>query len=187
MVLTPSAMVPLGTRAPPFTLIEPLTRRTITFSEVRGERGTVIMFICNHCPYVKHVQEELVLIAREYEPKGIGFVAINSNDAEHYPDDAPERMIEEAQRSKYPFPYVFDASQEAARTYNATCTPDFFVYDTEDALVYRGQLDGTRPGKGVPDGSDLRAALDTLLANGSPLENQKPSAGCNIKWKDHVR
>ena len=183
MAKTPSLMVSLGTKAPDFSLPEPLTGKTVGLGDVRGERGTVVMFICNHCPYVKHVQKELVDLASEYGSRGIGFVAINSNDIENHPDDRPEKMVEDAQRLAYPFPYLFDESQDVARAYQAACTPDFFVYDGDDRLVYRGQLDSSRPGTGTPDGSDLRAALDALLGGLAPLAEQRPSLGCNIKWK----
>ena len=183
MVVTPSNMVPIGTPAVPFSLPEPLTRLSVSFEDVRGEQGTLVMFICNHCPYVKHVRKALVRLARDYEQRGIGFVAINSNDIEAQPDDSPERMAEEAQTHEYPFPYLFDETQDVAKAYNAACTPDFFLYDENDLLVYRGQLDSTRPGSGTPNGADLRAALDALLAGEAPLDDQTPSAGCNIKWK----
>ncbi|MFT4308101.1 MAG: thioredoxin family protein [Candidatus Woesearchaeota archaeon] len=181
MALTPSTMVELGTRAPGFSLNEPLTNRQVSFEDVRGERGTLVMFICNHCPYVHHVQAELVRLAHDYSEQGIGIVAISSNDVENYPDDSPEKMAREAR--DYPFPYLYDETQDVARAYHAACTPDFFVYDKNDELIYRGQLDATQPGKGTPDGADLRAALRALLAGEPPLEDQKPSAGCNIKWK----
>ncbi len=183
MAKTPSTMVPLGTPAPSFSLLEPLTGEMISFDDVRGEYGTVVMFICNHCPFVKHVQEELVRVASEYGPKGVGFVAINSNDVEKYPDDSPEKMVDDVERLGYSFPYLFDDTQEVAKAYNAACTPDFFVFDESDSLVYRGQLDDSRPGSGVADGKDLRLALDRLLSGEKPLADQQPSIGCNIKWK----
>ena len=183
MALTPSNMVSLGSSAPSFSLLEPLTKKQVSFSDVRGEHGTVVMFICNHCPYVKHVQQELVRLASEYQEKGVGFVAINSNDVKNYPDDSPEKMVEDAKRLGYPFPYVFDETQEVAKAYGATCTPDFFVYDEDDELVYRGQLDDSRPNKGSADGKDVRTALDNLLSGAPPIKHQRPSVGCNIKWK----
>lgn len=183
MVTTHSAMVPLGYIAPQFSLPEPLSKQTISFDAVCGEYGTVVMFICNHCPFVKHVQEELVRVASDYGALGVGFVAINSNDVQGYPDDSPDKMAEDAQRLGYPFPYLFDETQEVAKAYSAACTPDFFVYDAEDKLVYRGQLDSSRPGIGEADGRDLRNALDHLLSGNKVITDQHPSVGCNIKWK----
>ena len=183
MAKTPSTMVDLGTTAPRFSLKEPLTEQNVSLDDVRGQHGTVVMFICNHCPFVIHVQEELVRVSHDYAPKGVGFVAINSNDVENYPADSPEKMVEDVERLGYSFPYVFDETQSVAKAYSAACTPDFFVYDKEDKLVYRGQLDDSRPGSGVADGNDLRAALDALIAGSQPVEPQRASVGCNIKWK----
>lgn len=175
-------MLPLGTPAPDFRLPEPATGGWRTRDEVRGTAGLVVMFICNHCPYVKHVEAELARVARDYAPSGIGFVAISSNDAERYPDDAPAAMAVQARR--YPFPYLYDETQAVARAYQAACTPDFYLFDAGLSLVYRGRLDGSTPGNGVAvDGRDLRAALDALLSGGAPSETQQPSLGCNIKWK----
>lgn len=184
MTLTPSNMLPLNTVAAPFTLLDVISEQPKKLSELKSERATVIMFICNHCPYVKHVQPELIKLAKEYQPKGIAFIAINSNDVDAYPEDSPVKMKETAKRLNYPFPYLFDKTQEVAKLYEAACTPDFFVYDKNLRLVYRGQLDDSRPGNDIGlTGRDLRKALDNLL-QGIPVDqHQKPSIGCNIKWK----
>lgn len=183
MAKTFSKMLPLGTRAPEFCLREPLHDRNLTLAEVRGTRGTLVMFICNHCPYVQHVNAELVRLARDATPRGIGLVAISSNDARSYPEDAPPRMAEAARALGYPFVYLHDATQSAARAYDAACTPDFFLFDDDLRLVYRGRLDDSTPGNGRPlTGADLRAAIDALLAGLPPLAEQSPSLGCNIKW-----
>ena len=184
MALTPSTMLPLGTIAPDFTLPEPLTGQPRRLQDLTGPAGTVVMFICNHCPYVKHVNPELVRLARDYQPRGIGLVAISANDAAHYPEDAPEKMAKAARELGYPFPYLYDETQAVARTYQAACTPDFYLFDAERRCVYRGRLDGSTPGNGQPlNGADLRAALDALLAGAEPQADQQPSVGCNIKWK----
>ena len=184
MALTPSNMLPLGTTAPDFSLKDTVSGNTMTFSDVKGERGTVVMFICNHCPYVRHVQPELVRIAEEFGSDGIGFVAISSNDVEKYPEDGPDRMRDEARKWGYSFPYLYDATQSTARAYDAACTPDFYVFDDEDELVYRGQLDDSRPGNGKPlTGKDLRQALTDIVKGNPVSEHQVPSQGCNIKWK----
>lgn len=184
MALTPSKMVKLGTTAPEFQLPDTVSGNELTFAQVRGEKGTVIMFICNHCPYVKHVQSELVKLAEDYSHEGIGFAAISSNDVENYPEDGPDHMRSVARDWGYSFPYLYDQSQEVAKSYDAACTPDFFVFDKSDELVYRGQLDDSRPGNGKPlTGKDLRQALDDLLHGNPVTENQIPSQGCNIKWK----
>jgi len=184
MSLTPSNMLPLGTIAPDFELPEVVTGRNVSLRDLTTGDGTVVMFICNHCPYVKHVQSELVRLANDYMEKGVRFVAISSNDAENYPEDSPELMKETAKTWKYPFPYLYDESQDTAKRYDAACTPDFYVFDKNTKLVYRGQLDGSRPGNDVPlNGKDIRQALDDLL-NGVPVNSeQRPSQGCNIKWK----
>lgn len=180
-----STMIPLGTTAPDFTLYNPATGGTASLDEVRGEKGLLVMFICNHCPYVKHVAEELARIGGEYPSKGIGVVAINANDAERYPDDSPEKMAEEVKGRGYPFPYLFDESQETARAYGAACTPDFFLFDNELRLVYRGQLDDSRPANDVPvTGSDLRGGMDALLEGRPVPQEQKAGIGCGIKWKE---
>jgi len=177
-------MLPLGTKAPDFELINPVSSKQIRLSDSKGEQGTVIMFICNHCPFVKYVNNELVAIANEYLHKGIGFIAINSNDIIKYPEDAPLEMIKIAKENNYPFPYIFDESQEAAKAYDAACTPDFYLFDDQLKLVYRGQLDSSRPGNDIPvTGTDLRLAIDCVLKNTLQPVPQKPSMGCNIKWK----
>lgn len=183
MVATASQMLPLGTRAPEFSLPN-LDGRMVSLADFAGAPAFVVMFLCNHCPYVKHVADCLAQLAREYQQqRGVAFVAINANDIEHYPDDAPEKMVEMAQQHGYPFPYLFDATQAVAKDYHAACTPDFYVFDAEQKLFYRGQMDDSRPGKGQPTGKDLRAALDILLADQVYIDEQKPSLGCNIKWK----
>ena len=183
MVRTPSTMLPLGTPAPDFALPN-VDGRTISFADAAGARGTVVMFICNHCPFVKHVADHLASLGREYLPRGVGFVAISSNDVSTHPADSPEQMVHEAEARGYPFPYLYDETQDVAKAYRAACTPDFYLFDSGRALVYRGQLDGSRPGAGVPvTGHDLRAALDALLAGRPPLAEQVPSLGCNIKWR----
>ena len=185
MARTPSTMVPLGTEAPPFSLPDTRTGETVTLQDARGPKGTLVVFLCNHCPFVKHVQEELADFARAYQAKGLGVVGISSNDAAAYPQDGPEAMREEAERAGYTFPYLFDESQEAAKAYRAACTPDFFLYDADLRLAYRGQMDASRPGNGVPvTGEDLRKAADAVLAGRRPDEDQVPSIGCNIKWRE---
>ena len=184
MALTPSSMMPLGTKAPDFRLPSPVSGGEYSLDDLKSDKATVVMFICNHCPYVKHVQKELVDLANDYMPKGISFVAINSNNVEKYPDDSPENMKKVAERFGYPFEYLFDETQETARAYGAECTPDFFVFDAGLECVYRGQLDDSRPGNGKPvTGADLRKALDSILNGESVPEDQAPSIGCNIKWK----
>ena len=184
MVLTPSNMMPLGTKAPEFSLFDTVSGNRLNLDSLRGQLGTLIMFICNHCPYVKHVQEELARIGNEYPAKGINVVAISSNDVDNYPDDSSENMKIIAQSMNYNFPYLYDESQEVAKAYDATCTPDFFLFDKDLICVYRGQLDGSRPGNEIPvTGSDLRQALDAIINNSQVSPNQKPSIGCNIKWK----
>jgi len=185
MARTPSNMIALGTKAPDFNLIDTITGDYFSFSDLRGEKGTVVMFICNHCPFVKHVNEELVRLCNDYRVTGFGFIAISSNDVENYPQDGPKEMYKNAQQEGYPFPYLYDETQEVAKAYDAACTPDFYVFDFEDRLVYRGQLDNSRPGNGIPvNGRDLREALDNILNNNPQREDQKPSIGCNIKWKE---
>ena len=179
-----SNMFPLGQQAPSFELINAVDGKAIRLEDVKSDIATVIMFICNHCPYVKHVQHELVRLANDYQSRGIAFIAINSNDVEKYPDDSPENMKKVAEELGYPFPYLFDETQEVAKAYQAACTPDFYIFDSELKCVYRGQLDDSRPGNGKPvTGESIRAALDALLHN-EPVQNtQKPSIGCSIKWK----
>lgn len=184
MALTESTMLPLGTPAPGFSLPDAVTGRLTGFDDVAGERATLIMFICNHCPYVQHVLDGIVALARDYRQRGVGVAAINANDAERYPEDAPDRMKAMAEARGFPFPYLFDESQAVARAYRAACTPDFFVFDRDRRCVYRGQMDGARPGNDVPvTGENLRAALDAVIAGEPVTVEQRPSMGCNIKWK----
>ncbi len=184
MALTPSNMIPLGTEAPDFTLPDVISGRELSLDDVKSDTATVVMFICNHCPYVKYVQSELVKLANDYIPKDVSFVAISSNDVESYPEDSPEKMKEVGQKWNYPFPYLFDETQEVARLYDAACTPDFYVFDSHLKLVYRGQLDDSRPGnEKTLTGKDLRKALDDVI-HGMPVDaEQIPSQGCNIKWR----
>jgi thiol-disulfide isomerase/thioredoxin len=184
MALTHSNMLPLGTPAPVFELPDTVSGKRLSLADVKADKATVVMFVCNHCPYVKHVNAELLKVANDYLPRGVGFVAISSNDAEKYPEDAPDKMKSTALQLGYPFPYLYDETQAVARAYEAACTPDFFVFDGELKLKYRGRLDGATPGNEVPvTGGDLRAALDAVLAGRAPSADQKPSMGCNIKWK----
>ncbi|MCL6272703.1 thioredoxin family protein [Muricauda sp. 2012CJ35-5] len=184
MARTPSNMLALGTTAPNFDLYDTVSDTTVSLEDVKGTAGTVIMFICNHCPFVIHVNPELVNLGKEYQEKGIGFVAISSNDVINYPDDAPDLMKITAKREGYSFPYLYDDTQEVAKAYDAACTPDFYLFDGDTKLVYRGQLDDSRPGNGLPlTGLDLRNAMDALLAGDKISSEQKPSIGCNIKWK----
>lgn len=183
MALTPSNMLPLGTHAPDFNLLDTVSGSNISFENISGENGTVVMFICNHCPYVIHVNSEIVKLANEYKQKGFGFVAISSNDAEKYKEDSPDKMSIVAKVLQYPFPYLYDATQEIAKAYDAACTPDFYVFNSANNLTYRGRLDESSPGNGKElTGKDLRAALNAILNKSGNLENQLPSMGCNIKW-----
>ncbi len=183
MALTPSNMLPLGTTAPNFTLIDTITDKPISLEEAKGTHGMVVMFICNHCPFVIHVNDGIVQLANDYASKGIGFISISSNDVVNYPADAPHLMKLNAQKHHFPFPYLYDETQEVAKAYDAACTPDFYIFDEELTLVYRGQLDDSRPNNGIPvTGKDIRNALDTLLKGEDISENQKPSIGCGIKW-----
>ncbi|WP_242131725.1 thioredoxin family protein [Aestuariivivens marinum] len=184
MARTPSNMLPLKTKAPDFLLIDTITDSVLSLNDLKGDKGTVIMFICNHCPFVIHVNKALVAVANDYKKNGIGFIAISSNDVDNYPQDSPENMKIHAEREGYPFPYLYDESQEVAKSYSAACTPDLYLFNNELKLIYRGQLDGSRPGNGIPaTGEDLRHALDCLLNNKANNRQQKPSIGCNIKWK----
>ncbi|MDB5032912.1 MAG: Thioredoxin [Chlorobi bacterium] len=177
-------MLQLGTVAPAFTLPDTVSGTTVTLEDLKSDIATVVMFICNHCPFVIHVREELARLAADYRARGIAFIAINANDAGKYPQDSPERMKEEAERNGYTFPYLYDESQDVARAYQAACTPDFYIFDRDLRLAYRGQLDDSRPSNGVPvTGCDIRTALDAILAGGDVSADQKPSIGCNIKWK----
>ena len=185
MSLTSSNMVNLGSIAPAFELQDTVTGTLASLDDLKSEDATLIMFICNHCPYVRHVREELVRLANEYIQKNVSFIAISSNDVESYPEDSPELMKMEALTWNYPFPYLFDETQKTAHAYQAACTPDFFLYGKNMELVYRGQLDGSRPGNDVPlTGKDLRMAIDDLLNNFPVTVLQLPSVGCNIKWKE---
>lgn len=184
MAQTPSNMIPIGFTAPDFSLWDAISEKNLSLSELKSMKATVIMFICNHCPFVKHVNNELVKMASDYIPKGISFIAINSNDVENYPEDSPEKMKEYAERLKYPFPYLFDETQEVAKAYDAACTPDFYIFDKDLKCVYRGQLDDSRPGNSKPvTGKDIRDALDAILNGNEVSKNQMPGIGCNIKWK----
>lgn len=183
MVRTPSTMLPLGTEAPDFSLMN-VDGRSLSFADVAGPRGTVVMFICNHCPFVKHVADQLAAVGREYLPREIGVVAISSNDVATHPADSPEQMVRESEERGYGFPYLYDETQEVAKAYHAACTPDFYLFDADRRLVYRGQLDDSRPDSGIPvTGADLRGAIEAVLAGKPVPEPQKPSIGCNIKWK----
>lgn len=184
MARTPSNMLPLGTKAPEFRLPDTVSGETLSLNALRGEKGTLIMFICNHCPFVKHVNRELVRLAHDYTGRGIACIAISSNDVVNYPQDSPHLMKETAIREGYPFPYLYDKTQEVARAFQAACTPDFYLFDDKLELVYRGQLDDSRPGNGIPlSGADLRAAMEALLKGAPVSPDQKPSIGCNIKWR----
>jgi len=184
MARTPSTMVSLDTKAPGFLLPDTVSGKHLSLDNIKGKAATMIMFICNHCPFVKHVNAELVKLGNDYKSKGVGFVAISSNDVVNHPDDSPGLMTQVAKQLKYPFPYLYDESQETAKAYEAACTPDFFIYDKDLRLVYRGQLDDSRPGNEIPvTGKDIRHALDCLIKNKPVPQEQRPSIGCNIKWK----
>ncbi|MEM7476406.1 MAG: thioredoxin family protein [Planctomycetota bacterium] len=184
MVRTASTMLELGTTAPDFSLPD-YNNNTVSLAQFQGKKALLVVFLCNHCPYVKHVAPELAKLGADYQAKEVGVVGISSNDVEKYPDDAPALMKEEAAHQGYNFPYLFDEDQSVAQAYQAACTPDFYLFDGDFKLVYRGQLDDSRPKEGsVPDGRDLRAALDAVLAAAPIPEPQKPSIGCNIKWKE---
>jgi peroxiredoxin len=178
-----SSMLSLGTPAPNFRLPDP-SGKYVSSDDFSGAAAYLVVFLCNHCPYVKHVQARFAQLAAEYQARGLAVVGINSNDAESYPEDSPEKMAEEIKAAGYTFPYLYDETQEVAKSYRAACTPDFFLFDRNRRLAYRGQFDDSRPKNGLPvTGADLRAALDTLLAGGTVSANQKPSVGCSIKWK----
>ncbi len=183
MVAVSSTMLSLGTAAPSFSLPDARSGKTVRLEDYAG-KPLLVMFLCNHCPFVKHVRDELVSLVREYQARGIQAVGINANDWSQYPDDSPGRMAEEAERCGYTFPYLYDESQETAKAYRAACTPDFYLFDSGHRLVYRGQMDDSRPRNGIPvTGRDLRAAMDALLAGTRVPRDQKPSIGCNIKWR----
>lgn len=185
MAATPSTMIPLGTTAPDFNLPDSVSGENKTLKDLKSETATVIMFICNHCPFVKHINEELVKLSTDYIAKGVSFIAISSNDVINYPDDSPDKMKETAMELGYPFPYLYDESQDIAKAYEAACTPDFYIFDGELKLLYRGQLDDSRPNTGIPvTGRDIRATLDNILSGSEVNSEQKPSIGCNIKWKN---
>lgn len=184
MVKTASTMIPLGTRVPDFSLPEPATGRTVSRAEFDDAPALLVMVLSNHCPFVKHIAPALSDLAREYRERGVAIVGICANDVEKYPDDSPEKMVEEVEQRGYTFPYLFDETQEVVRDLGAACTPDFFLFDADGRLAYRGQFDSSRPSLGTPvTGEDLRAACDAVLAGGEPTEDQIPSIGCNIKWK----
>ena len=177
-------MLPLGSEAPKFVLPDTVSGQTIRLVDIASDKATVVMFLCNHCPYVIHVNDEIVRLANDYIAKGVAFVGISSNDVENYPEDGPDQMKKVAEKLKYPFPYLYDESQNVARAFDAACTPDFYVFDKDLKLVYRGRLDDSRPKSGTPlTGKDLRDALDAVLAGKPVDEKQYPSGGCNIKWK----
>jgi peroxiredoxin len=183
MALTPSTMLPLGTQAPGFSLPD-TSGRLVSLSSLAGSKALLVMFICNHCPYVKHIRSGLSQLGRDYLSREVAIVAISSNDARAYPDDAPDKMALEAREAGYSFPYLYDETQAVARAYQAACTPDFFLFDAARRLVYRGQFDASRPGNGVSvTGSDVRSAIDAILAGQPVSTRQTPSIGCNIKWQ----
>ena len=185
MANTHSNMLPLGTQAPAFSLFDTVSGNNLSLDQLKGNQATVIMFICNHCPFVIHVNPEIVSIANSYTKKGISFIAISSNDAINYPQDSPENMTIHAKNEAYPFPYLYDETQDIAKAYDAACTPEFYVFNTNLKLIYRGQLDDSRPQNNIAaTGKDLRHALDCLIENKDNATFQKPSIGCNIKWKN---
>lgn len=184
MALTPSTMLPLGTPASPFSLPDVLSGETISPASFADKKALLVMFICRHCPYVQHVKKELARLGKDYGRKGAGIVAVSSNDAANYPEDAPDKLKEMAVETGFNFPFCYDETQKVAQAYRAACTPDFYLFDGKQRLVYRGQLDDSRPGNGKPvTGRDLRAALDAALTGQAISSDQKPSLGCNIKWK----
>ena len=184
-MLTKSTMTSLGTKAPDFSLPDVVTGKKISLADFTEKKAFVVMFICAHCPYVKHVEKELAQLGQNYQNKNVGIVAISANDAETHPEDGPEELKQQATDLGFPFPYLYDQSQKVAKAYQAACTPDFFVFNEQRELVYRGQLDGSRPENFSvkTNGVDLRAAIDSVLSDQPISENQKPSMGCNIKWK----
>ena len=184
MARTESNEFEMGKKAPDFTLQNAVNNQWISLKDAKGKNGTVILFICNHCPFVIHINEMLVSLSNEYQAKGITFIAISSNDIQKYPQDAPHLMKIVAEENQYPFPYLFDETQEVAKMYDAACTPDLYLFDSDLKAVYHGQLDDSRPGNGIPiTGKDLKMAMENLLQNKPPLQLQKPSVGCGIKWK----
>ena len=184
MALTPSNMLALGTKAPSFTLPDTVSGKELSLEGIQSDKATVVMFICNHCPYVIHVNDEIVKMANHYMPQGVSFVAISSNDVENYPVDSPEMMTGFANQSGYKFPYLYDEDQSVAKAYDAACTPDFYVFNGNMELAYRGRMDGSSPGNGVMnDGVDLRDAIQNVMEGNPATAEQVPSMGCNIKWK----
>lgn len=182
MVKTASTMLPLGTAAPAFSLPN-VDGKTVSLADFASAKGLLVIFMCNHCPFVKHLRTALAEFGRECQGRGLAVVAISSNDVALHPDDSPARMVDEHRSAGYTFPYLYDATQGVAKAYKAACTPDFYLFDADQTLVYRGQFDSSRPSNGQPvTGADLRAAVDTLLSGKSPLQTQRPSIGCNIKW-----
>lgn len=180
---TPSTMLDLGTQAPDFTLFDTVNNQLVSLDDFDNAKGLLVVFMCNHCPFVKHILDTFVATVRDIQQKGIGVVAISSNDVENYPEDSPVKMASLAREKQFSFPYLYDGTQEVAKAYRAACTPDFFLFDENDKLVYRGQFDDSRPGNDEPiTGSDIREAVD-LLFDEKVKEEQKPSMGCNIKWK----
>lgn len=186
MARTQSKEFAIGTKAPNFSLINTLDDKIYSLNNLKGDKGTVLFFICNHCPYVIHINKQLVKLANDYKKKGINCIAISSNDIENYPQDAPHLMKQLAKKEEYPFPYLYDETQEVARAYNAACTPDFYIFDADLKNIYHGQFDDARPGNDSPvTGENIREALENLLSNKNILNYQKPSIGCGIKWKDN--
>lgn len=184
MALTPSNMIPLGTVAPDFTLPDIVSQQTQSLQQLKSSVATVIVFMCNHCPFVVHIQDKLVEVAKKYQAQGVVFVGISSNDVETHPDDAPDKMQQRAKEIGLPFPYLYDETQAVAKAYQAACTPDFFVFDKDLRCVYRGSFDGATPGNKVPvTGEHLAQALDQVIAGQAVSADQKPSVGCNIKWR----
>lgn len=184
MAQTSSKMIALGTSAPQFKLKDTNSNYKYSFQDLKGSKGTLVIFMCNHCPFVLHVLDEIIMIANDYRVQGLGIIAISSNDVKKFPQDSPEMMTEFAFQNKIDFPYLYDETQEVAKSFDAACTPDFYLFDNQDRLFYRGQLDDSRPNNGIPlSGSDLRNAIDALIYNRSLNEIQKPSIGCSIKWK----
>jgi peroxiredoxin len=182
MVLTPSTMLPLGTTAPAFSLPD-AHGKNVSLADFSDKPALLVIFMCNHCPYVKHVAAGVAQLGKDYQARGVAVVGISSNDVKKHPDDSPAKMAEEAKARGYTFPYLYDESQKVAQAYRAACTPDFYVFNSKQELVYRGQMDASRPDGGIPvTGQDLRAALDAVLAGKAPAAEQKPSIGCNIKW-----
>ncbi len=184
MAAIETTQIELGFNAPDFNLPDTVSGKMMSLSDFKAEKATLVMFICNHCPFVKNIWDELIRLGNDYQSKGVSIIAISSNDAANYPQDGPDKMKELAEATNLPFPYLFDESQEVAKAYDAVCTPDFSIFDAEMKCVYRGQLDDSRPGNGTAaNGKDIRTALDALIAGEKVSATQKPSIGCNIKWK----